>query len=108
MIDIVTEYSPGKDSDSSSGDEESKEDHHYSTSNLKSLDKKKIEMIAQEFSMVYREKIDSVIKTVKDKAYSDKITNEILEKYMRVLIYKYSTFLEIVKASHPSFFKESM
>mmetsp|Transcript_18477 Transcript_18477/g.18164 ORF Transcript_18477/g.18164 Transcript_18477/m.18164 type:complete len:269 (+) Transcript_18477:1294-2100(+) len=106
MVDIVKEYGPGGDSDSGSSDEEAKED--YKSSNLKSLDKKKLEIVAQEFSMTFKEKIDNVIKLVRDKAYSEKISKQILHKYMRVLIYKYSTFLEIVKASHPSFYKETM
>lgn len=110
MMDIVHEFGPAGDSDSSSGDEEMKEDPHekLSISTIKGIDKKKIEMVAQEFSMVFRDKIDSVIKTVKDNAYSDKISKQILAKYMRVLIFKYSTFLEIVKVSHPSFFKETL
>lgn len=107
MMDIVKEFGPAQgDSDSSSGDEEVKEG--VSRANLKSIDKKKIEMVAHEFSVVFKDKIDSVMKTVKDNAYSEKISKQILSKYMRILIFKYSTFLEIVKASHPSFFKESL
>ena len=110
MIAIVDELAPAGDSDSSSGDEETKEhgEHDISPSMLKNIDKKKIEMIAQEFNMMFRDKIDNVMKTVNVNSYSDKISKHILSKFMRTLIFKYSTFLEIVKMAHPSFFKESM
>ena len=109
MMSVVHEFGPGGDSDSSS-EEEMKEDHadKITASSLKGIDKKKIEMISQEFSLVFRDKIDSVMKTVKDNAYSDKIVKHILGNFMRLLILKFSTFLEIVKISHPSYFKESM
>lgn len=109
MMSVVHEFGPGGDSDSSS-EEEMKEDHadKITASSLKGIDKKKIEMISQEFSLVFRDKIDSVMKTVKDNAYSDKIAKHILGNFMRLLILKFSTFLEIVKISHPSYFKESM
>ena len=109
MMNVVHEFGPGGDSDSSS-EEEMKEDHadKISSKSLKGIDKKKIEMISQEFSLVFRDKIEAVMKTVKDNAYSDKIAKHILSNFMRLLILKYSTFLEIVKISHPSYFKESM
>ena len=108
MIDVVAEFGPGGDSDSSGSEEETKEDYQDKTHLLKGIEKKKLEIVAQEFSMVFRDKADSVIKIVKDNAYSDMIAKQILSKYMRILIYKYSTFLEIVKLSHPQFFKESL
>mmetsp|Transcript_32412 Transcript_32412/g.36951 ORF Transcript_32412/g.36951 Transcript_32412/m.36951 type:complete len:305 (-) Transcript_32412:23-937(-) len=110
IMNIVHEYGPGGDSDSSSGEEEMKEDcaEKFQVSTIKGIDKKKLEMISQEFAMTFKDKIESVMKVVKDNAYSDKISKLILEKFMRVLILKYSTFLEIVKISHPSYFKETM
>jgi vacuolar protein sorting-associated protein 52 len=107
MVDIVKEFAPRGDSDSSS-EEEAKEEPGDKVHLLKGVEKKKIEMVAQEFAMVYRDKIDSVMKTVKDNAYSETICKHILGKYMRTLIFKYSTFLEVVKLSHPQFFKETL
>ncbi|CDW80276.1 vacuolar protein sorting-associated protein 52 homolog [Stylonychia lemnae] len=109
LEDIVSQYCLSGDTSSDGSEDESQ--HHQMPKTIKKIDfstlnLKLIENVAQDFAQNYRAKTDLIAKEIKQSIQIQQSMQQLFQRFMRVLMLRYSSFVELVKTAHPSYYKE--
>lgn len=73
---------------------------------LQNVNKKNLEVVAQDFGFSYKQKAELMAREIRQDLTQAQLISQVCQKLMRTMSLRYSTFVEIVRATHPNFTKE--
>ena len=73
---------------------------------LQNVNKKNLEVVAQDFGFSYKQKAELMSREIRQDLTQQQLISQVSQKLMRTMSLRYSTFVEIVRATHSTFTKE--
>ena len=73
---------------------------------LQNVNKKNLEVVAQDFSFTYKQKAELMSREIQQDLTQHQLITQVNQKLLRMLSLRFGTFVEIVRATHPSYTKE--
>lgn len=73
---------------------------------LQNVNKKTLEVVSQDFSFTYKQKAELMSREIQQDLTQSALVSQVNQKLLRMLSLRFGTFVEIVRATHPTYTKD--